>query len=43
MTAFPNAKGLLSIAIETVERPYSDAAATTQETNQLPSSFPLIM
>ena len=32
MTALPNAKSTLSIAIDTVTRPYADAAATTQET-----------
>ncbi len=32
MTALPNAKGTLSIAIDTVTRPYADVAATTQET-----------
>jgi hypothetical protein len=32
MTALPNAKSTLSIAIDTVTRPYADATATTQET-----------
>ena len=32
MTALPNAKSMLSIAIDTVTRPYADATATTQET-----------
>jgi len=35
MTALPNAKSTLSIAIDTVtSRPYTDAAATTQETSE---------
>ena len=32
MTAFPNARSMLSCAIDTVTRPYADATATTQET-----------
>ncbi len=32
MTALPNTKGTLSIAIDMVTRPYADAAATKQET-----------
>jgi len=32
MTALPNAKSTLLIAINTVPRPYADATATTQET-----------
>ena len=32
MTALPNAKSTLSIVIDTVTRPYANAAATTQET-----------
>jgi hypothetical protein len=32
MMALPNAKSTLTIAINTVTRPYADAAATTQET-----------
>jgi len=32
MTAFPNAKSTLLIAIDTVTRPYANATATTQET-----------
>jgi len=32
MTALPNAKSTLSIAIDTVTRPYADVTATMQET-----------
>jgi hypothetical protein len=32
MTALPNTKSTLSIAIDTVTRPYADMTATTQET-----------
>jgi hypothetical protein len=32
MTALPNAKSILSRAIDTVSKPYADATATTQET-----------
>ena len=32
MTALPNAKSMLSSAIDTVNKPYADATATTQET-----------
>ncbi len=32
MTALPNAKSTLLIAIDTVTRPYANATATTQET-----------
>ena len=32
MTALPNAKSILSSAIDTVNKPYADATATTQET-----------
>jgi hypothetical protein len=32
MTALPNAKSTLSIAIDTVTRPYANVTATTQET-----------
>ena len=39
MTALPNAKSTLSIAIDTVTRPYADPTATTQETvSRVPSS-----
>ena len=39
MTALPNAKSTLPIAIDTVTRPYADATATTQETvSQVSSS-----
>jgi hypothetical protein len=31
MTAFPNARSMLSSGIDTVSRPYADATATTQE------------
>jgi hypothetical protein len=34
MTALPNAKSTLSIVIDTVTRPYANAAATTQETSE---------
>jgi hypothetical protein len=39
MTAFPNARSMLSCAIDTVTRPYADATATTKETvSQVSSS-----
>jgi hypothetical protein len=39
MTALPNAKSTLLVAIDTVTRPYADATATTQETvSQVSSS-----
>jgi len=39
MTAFPNAKSMLLIVIDTVTRPYADATATTQETVSRVSSL----